>query len=83
MSRAEQLKVLKAKYKSAFKSEHGKDVLMDLAIFCGAQKTTFNKDPYVMAAAEGRRQVWLRIQHYLNISDQTLWEIAEREKGGL
>ena len=43
-------------------------VLADFAQFCHATTSTFSADPYVHALREGRREVWLRIQKYLNLS---------------
>lgn len=56
-----------------------KVVLKDLAQFCRADQTTFNADPRVHALIEGRREVWLRIQKYLNLSSDELWEITRKE----
>lgn len=46
-------------------NEAVRQVLEDLARFCRANATTFHPDPRVHAALEGRREVWLRIQSYL------------------
>lgn len=51
------------------------EVLKDLAKFCRAHKTTFNPDSRAHAAIEGRREVWLRIQSHLNLSDDQLWNL--------
>lgn len=60
-------------YVRTFDTPHGAKVLADLAKFCRAQESTFHADPRVHAVAEGRREVWLRIQQHLNLSEQDLW----------
>lgn len=54
-------------------------VLEDLAKFCRANETTFHPDPHVQAQLEGRREVWLRLQHHLQLSDAQLWELYGRK----
>lgn len=60
-------------------------VLADLAKFCHAQDTTHVVgDAHGSAQLEGRRQVWLRIQSYLGLTDEQvnrLNEQAIREDG--
>lgn len=53
-------------------------VLADLAKFCRANKTTFHKDDRASAVLQGRHEVWLRIQNYLNLSPDELWELYRR-----
>lgn len=51
---------------------HGGDVervLADLAEFCCATRSTANASPADMPILEGRRQVWLRIQQFLNFNE--------------
>lgn len=60
-------------YVRTFDTPHGAKVLADLAKFCRASESTFHPDARVHAVAEGRREVWLRIQQHLNLSDQDLW----------
>ncbi len=61
-------------------------VLKDLATFCRAHTTTFHKDPRLHAMLEGRREVWLRIQEYLELDMEEIYslhkvkEIREEEK---
>ena len=50
-------------------------VLKDLAKFCRAHTTTAAKDPELMIRLEGRREVWLRIQSHLHVSDDELWKL--------
>jgi hypothetical protein len=51
-----------------------KAVLEDLAVFCRANESTFHPDPRVHAVAEGRREVWLRIQEHLQLTPEQLWK---------
>lgn len=50
-------------------------VLADLAKFCRAHASTGSKDALVQARLDGRREVWLRLQHHLKLDDETLWSI--------
>ncbi len=50
-------------------------VLKDLAKFCRAHETTFNNDPRAHATLEGRREVWLRIQEYLQLDVDEIYEL--------
>lgn len=63
-------------YKQTFKGPHGEEVLADLARFCRANVTTFHEDARAHAVAEGRREVWLRIQNNLNLSPADIWRLA-------
>jgi hypothetical protein len=54
-------------------------VIGDLRRFCHADYPTFDPDPRVHALKEGRREVWLRIEHFLNLSDQQLQSIRESD----
>lgn len=49
-------------------------VLKDLDKFCRASESCFHADPRLHAVLEGRREVWLRIQDYLKLSPEQLWE---------
>ena len=62
-------------YVKTFVNPFGEEVLADLAKFCRANQTTFHDDARKHAVAEGRREVWLRIQAQLNLSDAELWRI--------
>lgn len=61
-------------------------VLGDLAVFCGEQQSSVRisgqktVDPYAMAVAEGRREVWLRIRAMLEIDSSAVWQMAQRER---
>ena len=61
------------------KNEANQLVLSDLAKFCRANEPTFHMDARAHALAEGRREVWLRIQNHLNLNSEELWAIYERK----
>lgn len=50
-------------------------VLKDLARFCRAHETTFSENDRAHVLAEGRREVWLRLQHHLQLTPEQLWEL--------
>ena len=57
---------------------HGTDtdtVLHDLAKFCRAHESTFHPDHAISDRLDGRREVWLRIQQHLQLTDDQLWAL--------
>ena len=66
----------KQDYRTVFDRDNPctKKVLDDLARFCRAHKTTHTEDTHASAVMEGRREVWLRIQHNLQMTDDQLWD---------
>jgi hypothetical protein len=50
-------------------------VLEDLSRFCRAHTTTYTADARAHAVAEGRREVWLRIAHHMNLTNDDLWRL--------
>jgi len=62
-------------YVATFLNPMGEEVLKDLARFCRAHETTFHVDARAHAVAEGRREVWLRIQRHLQLTDDQLWQL--------
>ena len=56
-------------------NEDGKFFLRDMARFCRAHASTAHADPAVAARLDGRREVWLRIQHHLQLDDEQLWRL--------
>lgn len=56
-------------------SVHTRTVLLDLAKFCRAHQTCFHPDPRLHAMLEGRREVWLKIQEYLQLTDQEIYDL--------
>ncbi len=65
----------KVDYQVALTSPAGQAVLIDLAKFCRANDTCFNEDARLHAVLEGRREVWLRIQKYLNLTPDQLYAL--------
>jgi hypothetical protein len=54
-------------------------VLADLRRFCRADSTTFDPDPQMAAFKAGKREVWLRINYYLNLDDAAVHRLVEVE----
>lgn len=65
----------KRAYDVTFKNVSGEIVLQDLARFCRANESCFNADARLHALAEGRREVWLRIQRHLNMTPEQLAQL--------
>lgn len=63
-------------YQTTFAGPVGEVVLADLAKFCRACTTTFHPDPRIAAQLDGRREVFLRIQKYLNLTDDQVWALV-------
>ena len=61
------------------KNIYAQAVLKDLSKFCRADQSTFHEDARVHAVIEGRREVWLRIQNYLSLTPDQLWELYRKE----
>lgn len=62
-------------YVRTFNNPPGQEVLVDLARFCRAHDSTFHVDARAHAVAEGRREVFLRIQKHLQLTDEQLWAL--------
>lgn len=69
------LQTRRQKYQAVFDTPAGKDVLADLARFCRAHETTVTPEARTTDILEGRREVWLRIQQHLRLTDDELWEL--------
>lgn len=63
-------------YQQTFKGPVADEVLRDLARFCRANASTFHEDARLHALAEGRREVWLRIQSHLKLTPDELWRLT-------
>lgn len=62
-----------AAYRTTFGAPFAGPVLRDLADFCHAFKTTESPDNERLSALrEGRRQVFLRITHFMNLTPEQL-----------
>ena len=66
------LRSRKRAYQLIFRGAAGNEVLSDLARFCRANESCYHDDPRKHAVAEGRREVWLRIQRHLHLSGEDL-----------
>lgn len=62
-------------YVRTFDGANAQYVLADLAKFCRANETTFHEDPRKEGILQGRREVFLRIQHHLKLSPDDLWKL--------
>lgn len=64
-------------YRRVFDREnvYTNEVLRDLAKFCRAHDSTFHADHAMSDRLDGRREVWLRIQQHLNLTDEELWKL--------
>lgn len=58
-----------------FDNANTRAVLEDLHKFCRADKSTYHADPRAEARLDGRKEVWLRIQHHLRLPPEQLWEL--------
>lgn len=63
----------------------GDIVVRDLARFCGAYHSTVKvspitgtMDPLASAVAQGRREVWLRLQASLRLPDEAVLHLMEQ-----
>lgn len=67
----------KAAYMAVFDISGAKTptVLKDLAVFCRANESTFHPDARMHSLLEGRREVWLRITSYLNLTNEQLAQL--------
>lgn len=65
-------------YQTTFAGPTGELVLADIFKFCRMYKSTFHVDPRVAANLDGRREVALRIQQHLKLSDEQLWSLVSR-----
>jgi hypothetical protein len=59
----------------------GFTVLQDMAWFCRARRSTFDRDPIVAAGLNGQREVWLRIDQHLNLTDEELALLYSKGEG--
>jgi hypothetical protein len=60
----------------------GEHVLADLRSFCFADRPTiFDLEPIVMARREGRREVFMRVQNFLNLDEAAVQKLMELDDG--
>jgi hypothetical protein len=82
----------KRHYQVTFNKQQPSDmiVLSDLAKFCRAGESTFHPDPRIAANLDGRREVFLHITRYLNLSVEQIVQlhagnvpaVLERDQNG-
>ena len=65
-------------YRTTFKGPLAEVVLKDLALFCRAHESTFHANERVQSKFDGRREVWLRIAHHLNLTPDQMWELYSK-----
>lgn len=65
-------------YEAVFKGPKAETVLADLKRFCHAETSTFDADPRIHAFREGRREVWLRIQSYMALTEEQVRAFKEK-----
>jgi hypothetical protein len=72
------LRYRKAAYQRTFDNPEGKKVLADLRRFCGATAPTADvSNVNATYMREGRREVYLRIMHHLNLTDEQVMRLVE------
>lgn len=62
-------------YVSVFDTPNGEVVIADLARFCRASESTFDPDPRIAANLDGRREVFLRVQEHIQLSQEQLYRM--------
>lgn len=62
-------------YRTTFNGPLADAVLKDLARFCRAAESTFHDNDRVQSKLDGRREVWLRIAHHMNLTPDDLWRL--------
>lgn len=67
----------KAAYARVFNihAKDGEAVLADLAEFCRAHISTYDPEARLADRLDGRREVWLRIQQHLQLTNEQLWKL--------
>lgn len=68
----------RAAYAKTFDNPEGRKVLADLRRFCRASVPTADvKNVHTTFLLEGRREVWLRIQSLLQLTDDEITNLIE------
>lgn len=55
-----------------FRTPAGSRVLHDFAKFCRANQSCYDPEEFMRGVLTGRREVWLRIQQHLHLTDTEL-----------
>ena len=71
----DEIQQLQQAFKHVFAEENPSavQVLEDLARFCRADSSCFHEDPRLHALLEGRREVYLRIKDFINLTPDEYW----------
>lgn len=69
-----------AAYLDTFAGPRAETVLQDIANFCRACKTIYTSEERASWILEGRRQVWMRIQDQLRLTQDELWRLYRDPK---
>lgn len=65
-------------YKKTFDNPEGRKVLADLRRFCRATQPTADvNNTNATFLLEGRREVWVRIQAHLQLTDEDVYNLIE------
>lgn len=75
---------MRAAYRDVFGTEGSRTpaqelVVADMARFCHAHTPCFDQDARLHAFREGRREWWLRVQTFLNMTERQLAAIKEHD----
>lgn len=62
-------------YRTTFNGPLAEVVLKDLVRFCRGNESTFHENERVQSKFDGRREVWLRLQHHLKLTPDELWRL--------
>jgi len=66
-------------YVNLFRGENSDVVLKDLIDFCGYKKSSYAENPHEVYHREGRREVILRILSHLNMTEDEINQLIEKE----
>ena len=67
-------------YKQTFDTPQGKKVLADLRSFCKMNASSFaGSDTHTTSFNEGRREVFLRIMRFINLTQKELDDLRDEE----
>lgn len=73
---------LSAAYRRVFGAPSAEVVLADLGDFCRARQAPFVPgDAMATGVLIGRQEVFHRVERYLNLSEQEVWELVSNQRG--
>ena len=76
------LAIRRRAYNKTFRNTEGEKVLADLRRFCRATTPTADvNNERATYLLEGRREVWLRIQAHLQLTDEDVYALTEDNYG--